>query len=58
MNTPTALPIYLRISELLAREIAAGHLLDGERLAPERELSARFGVSVGTLRKSLAELTR
>ena len=58
MNTPSALPIYLRISELLAREIAAGHLLDGERLAPERELSARFGVSVGTLRKSLAELTR
>ncbi|MBA4489430.1 GntR family transcriptional regulator [Paracoccus sp. S1E-3] len=41
----------------MAREIAAGHLLDGERLAPERELAARFGASVGTLRKSLAELT-
>lgn len=58
MNPPTSLPIYLRISELLAREIAAGHLLDGERLPPERDLAVRFRISVGTLRKALAELTR
>lgn len=52
-----ALPIYLQLSELVAREIAAGLLLDGERLPPEREMAARLGTSVGTLRKALAELT-
>ncbi|RNF34588.1 GntR family transcriptional regulator [Paracoccus methylarcula] len=58
METHSALPLYLQISELLAREIAAGHLLDGEKLPPERDMAARLGISVGTLRKALAELTR
>ena len=31
-NTPGALPIYQQVSELLIREIAAGRLLDGQRL--------------------------
>lgn len=57
MSNPHALPIYLQIAELLAREIAAGHLLDGERLPPEREMAAELGISVGTLRKALGELT-
>lgn len=30
--------------------------MDGERLAPEREMALDFGVSVGTVRKSLKEL--
>ncbi|MGB0823286.1 MAG: GntR family transcriptional regulator, partial [Alphaproteobacteria bacterium] len=34
-NTPGALPIYQQVSELLTREIAAGRLLDGQRLPPE-----------------------
>ncbi|MCB1334284.1 MAG: GntR family transcriptional regulator [Roseivivax sp.] len=50
------LPVYGRIAEHLAREIAAGRLVDGERLPPERRMSAQFGISVGTLRKALAEL--
>lgn len=58
METHSALPLYLQLSELLARDIAAGHLLDGEKLPPEREMAARLGTSVGTLRKALAELTR
>ncbi|MDO5641202.1 MAG: GntR family transcriptional regulator [Paracoccus sp. (in: a-proteobacteria)] len=58
MNNQHALPIYLQISELLAREIAAGLLADGARLPPEREMAATLGASVGTLRKALAELTR
>ena len=44
-----ALPAYLRIAELVARQIDAGILADGHRLPPEREmadamayLSARF----------------
>lgn len=53
-----ALPVYLQICEMLIREIEAGLLLDGERLAPERQMAAGLNISVGTLRKSLAELER
>ncbi len=53
---PNALPKYVQVSEMLIREIAAGHLADGARLPPERDMAAELGVSVGTLRKSLADL--
>lgn len=56
MARPATLPIYVQISEMLIREIAAGHLPDGERLAPERDMAADLEVSVGTLRKALADL--
>lgn len=57
MNQPPgSLPIYLQITELLVRDIAAGRLIDGERLAPEREMAEQLGIAVGTLRKALAEL--
>lgn len=51
-----ALPVYLQISEMLIREIEAGHLMDGERLAPERKMAASMNISVGTLRKALLDL--
>ena len=51
------LPIYAQVASRLTRDIAAGHLLDGERLAPERNLAKQMGVSVGTLRKALKLLT-
>ncbi len=57
-DTPTALPIYMQISEFLIREIAAGRLVDGQRLPPERELARSHGTTVRTLRKSLAELEK
>lgn len=50
------MPRYLQISEALVRDIAAGRLVDGMRLPPERAMAADLGVSVGTLRKSLADL--
>ena len=50
------LPLHLETSEMLAREIKAGILLDGERLEPERQMAKRLGIAVGTLRKSLAVL--
>ena len=50
------LPMYVQITELLIRDIGAGRLIDGERMQPEREMSIRLGVSVGTLRKALKEL--
>ncbi|WP_282170549.1 GntR family transcriptional regulator [Ruegeria atlantica] len=57
-RNPNALPVYVQIAELLIRDIAAGRLIDGERLPPERDLAAELKVSVGTLRKSLAELEK
>jgi len=56
MDTSTALPKYIQISEMLIREIAAGHLPDGSRLPPEREMAVDLGISVGTLRKALKDL--
>lgn len=57
MRDRHALPIYLQISEMLIREINAGRLQDGERLPPERVYAERLGISVGTLRKALEDLT-
>lgn len=51
-----ALPKYIQLSELLARDIDAGRLMDGERLPPEREMAVSLGTSIGTLRKALANL--
>jgi GntR family transcriptional regulator len=52
----SALPKYIQVSEMLIREIAAGHLTDGARLPPERDMATEIGISVGTLRKALADL--
>jgi len=56
MSRPNALPRYVQISEMLIRDIQAGRLLPGERLPPERDMAASHGISVGTLRKALADL--
>ena len=58
MKNKGSLPVFVQISELLIREINAGHLLDGERLPTERAMASEMGISVGTLRKSLAELDK
>lgn len=58
LKNQSSLPVFVQISELLIREISAGHLLDGERLPPERTMAGQLGTSVGTLRKSLAELEK
>ncbi|MBR2657575.1 MAG: GntR family transcriptional regulator [Loktanella sp.] len=56
MATTSALPKFVQVSEMLIREIAAGHLLDGARLPPEREMAEDLGIAVGTLRKALADV--
>lgn len=55
-SKPTRLPLYVQVSELLHREIAAGHWLAGERLPTESALAEDLDVAVGTLRKALAVL--
>ena len=56
MADASSLPKYIPISEMLIREIAAGHLADGARLPPERDMAVELGISVGTLRKALGDL--
>lgn len=58
MSDPAALPRYVQIAEHLIREIAAGRLIEGDRLPPEREMAAEMGIAVGTLRRALGDLTR
>ncbi len=49
-------PKYVQVSELLIREIKAGHWREGERLPVEADLAVELKVAVGTLRKALALL--
>ncbi|WP_320824848.1 GntR family transcriptional regulator [Reinekea sp.] len=49
-------PMYVQVSELLLREINAGHWREGERLPVEAVLAVELKVAVGTLRKALALL--
>lgn len=56
MAKTSALPKFVQLSEMLIREIAAGHLRDGVRLPPERDMADELGVAVGTLRKALADV--
>jgi DNA-binding GntR family transcriptional regulator len=51
-----SLPLHIKINELLARELAAGHWRAGERLPTEAQLAHQLGCAVGTLRKALAQL--
>jgi GntR family transcriptional regulator len=48
--------LFVRVTRVLTADVAAGRLKCGERLAPERELSTRFGVSRNTLRRALHAL--
>lgn len=49
-------PLVNQITEMLVRDIRTGVLPDGERLPPERSMAESLNISVGTLRKALAEL--
>ncbi len=56
MADVTSPPIYQQIADRLRRDIVGGQLIDGQPLAPERQLAKEFGVSVVTLRKALGLL--
>ena len=58
MSKPSELPIFIQLADRFIGDISAGRLPHGARLAPERQLAAELGVSVGTLRKALRELER
>jgi GntR family transcriptional regulator len=50
------LPIYLRIQDALAAELAAGKWRPGEAIPAEEALAKRFGAAVGTARKAIEGL--
>ncbi|HVG27750.1 MAG TPA: GntR family transcriptional regulator, partial [Acidobacteriaceae bacterium] len=49
-------PLYARVEDLLADEIARGDLLPGDRLPSEDQLLTRFGVSRITVRQAIRNL--
>jgi GntR family transcriptional regulator, arabinose operon transcriptional repressor len=54
----TAAPRYLRIKEVLVRQIRAGRWAEGQYISTEKQIGARFSVSRITARRVLDELQR
>lgn len=56
MERGGGIALWRQIAELIRSEIAAGTHGPGERLPPEADLAARFGVNRHTLRRAMAVL--
>lgn len=50
------LPLYQRLRDALAERISAGEWLPEQSIPTEQELSSRYGVAVGTVRKAVDAL--
>ncbi len=55
---PSAGPRYIQIATLVEHAMANGRLSPGDRLPPQRELAALFGVDLTTVTRALAEARR
>lgn len=56
MASPSFQPLYQQIKALMTQSLISGEWAPGEAIPSEMELAARFGVSQGTVRKSIDEL--
>jgi len=52
-----ALALYKQVQERLREEIASGKLKEGDLIPSEQELARGYGVSQGTVRKAILDLT-
>lgn len=50
-------PLYLEVRRRIADAIRSGEWRPGDAIPPEKKLCERFGISMGTLRKAVDELT-
>jgi GntR family transcriptional regulator len=55
-NTPSFQPLYLQLKTLLVASLETGEWRPGEAIPSEGDLAARFGVSLGTVRKAIEAL--
>lgn len=55
--SPSGTPLYQQVKQALLSALAAGEWKQGEAIPPEKPLAERFGVSIGTLRKAIDDLT-
>jgi GntR family transcriptional regulator len=56
-TTPSFSPLYQQIKTLILQSLQAGEWKPAESIPSEMELAARFGVSQGTVRKAIDELS-
>ncbi len=55
-GVPLAAPLYKEIKRALMEALTTGEWKPGEAIPAERRLSARYGISIGTVRKAIDEL--
>jgi len=55
-GVPLATPLYKEIKRTLMEALTTGEWKPGEAIPAERRLSARYGISIGTVRKAIDEL--
>ncbi|HZP91396.1 MAG TPA: GntR family transcriptional regulator [Burkholderiales bacterium] len=55
-NTPAYQPLYRQIKDLITEALVSGEWRPGEPIPSEIELTQRFSVSQGTVRKAISEL--
>lgn len=53
---PTGIPLYQQVKQAMLTALASGEWNQGDAIPPEKVLSARFNVSIGTLRKAIDDL--
>lgn len=56
LNRTLYVPLYHQLKEILLHEIESGKLKPDDRLPPEDQLAAAYGVSIITVRRTLTDL--
>jgi GntR family transcriptional regulator len=57
-GSQASFPLYSKVQDRLRDEIASGGLKEGDLVPSEKELAKKYGVSQGTIRKAILDLTQ